>query len=88
MAFRVQRKIGDAFHTFRASEEPVPGKTWSDSGLYWHAEGPGGPRDPSLPLIPVDLGFSTLDGYMTKEEAEQATGLHAPVCFDKIRDLM
>lgn len=76
------------FATYEASEERAwPSWTAGKSGLYWRLVEADSPRDATLPLIDRQ-GIADIEGYVTDAEAEAATGLSAPVCFDYIRDRM
>lgn len=88
MAFLVQWHDtwgGGAFVTyaaFQAKDDPL-----STCGLYWREESRGGRRT-GLPLVEVHFPLDCGTAVVTPEEAEQATGLHAPACWDKILDLL
>lgn len=91
MAFLVQQKFRRKYYTFRAVAISAAADPWYNKfGLFWERVGePSRTKNGALPLVNHYDGTALIDcgcAAITREEAEQATGLYAPACWDKILD--
>ncbi len=76
-----------AWTVYEASETPPYGSYLSsESGLYWVRTDIPGQDKPheGVPIIPTDVWGGL--GGIWESEAEAATGVSAPACYDYIRD--
>lgn len=78
---------------YRATLYPADGehyrlmtRVYNPLALIWSPVGAGEDVPAMIPSITVRTRPDVGCGAINQEEAEEATGLHAPACWDKIMD--